>query len=128
MSRVRSKDTKPELALRKELFSRGFRYRLHAKGLPGKPDIVFKKYKAVVFVHGCFWHLHSECRDGRIPKSKLDYWKPKLERNKERDVINKQTLTSNGWLVIVVWECEINKELTQIGDKIASALLNKMCL
>lgn len=126
MSRVKSKDTKPELALRKELFSRGLRYRLHVNNLPGKPDLVFKKYRAVVFVHGCFWHLHNACRDGRIPKSKLDYWKPKLERNQERDVINEKTLALSGWSVIIVWECEIKKNLTQVAEKISQFILGNL--
>ena len=86
MSNIRSKDTKPEILVRKMLFSKGYRYRLHVKNLPGKPDIVLRKYNAVVFVHGCFWHLHQGCRDGTIPKTRTEYWKNKLLGNKERDM------------------------------------------
>src|ERR1700761_3512616 len=85
MSRISSKDTKPELVVRRLLHGLGYRYRLHRKDLPGKPDLVFTKRKKVIFVHGCFWHQHSECREGRIPGSRLDYWEAKLKRNVERD-------------------------------------------
>jgi DNA mismatch endonuclease (patch repair protein) len=124
MSRIRSKDTKPELILRSALFHIGFRYRLHDKKLPGKPDLVFKKFKTVIFVHGCFWHLHENCRDGRLPKSKLDYWEPKLKKNVERDIIHEENLKSLGWKVVVVWECEILKNLDFTIQKIHYNLLS----
>ena len=125
MSRIRSKNTKPEMALRTALFKAGYRYRLHAKHLPGKPDLVLPKYKTVIFVHGCFWHLHENCRDGRLPKSKLEYWEPKLNRNVERDNIHQNALLSLGWKVIVVWECEIKKNLELVVNSINSILRPK---
>lgn len=107
MSRVRSKDTKVELFVRKLVYSLGYRYRLHVKALPGSPDMVFAGRKKVIFVHGCFWHRHDEnCALTRWPKSKLEYWKPKLERNKERDKSNQSQLQILGWKVLIVWECE----------------------
>ena len=109
MSRIRSKDTKPEERVRKELFSRGFRYRKNVKELPGKPDIVLKKYNTVVFVNGCFWHMH-DCGRFTLPKTNLDYWKEKLQRNVKRDSENEKKLRSLGWKVIVIWECQLNKD------------------
>ena len=97
MSKIRSKDTLPEIRVRKMLFARGYRYRLHVKNLPGKPDIVLPKYNAVIFVHGCFWHLHLGCRDGTIPKTRTDYWEKKLLGNKERDKKNMNELRKQGW-------------------------------
>ena len=122
MSRIRSKNTKPELMLRSALFKAGFRYRLHSMTLPGKPDLVFPKFKTVIFIHGCFWHLHENCRDGRLPKSKLEYWEPKLKKNVERDIIHKQSLLDAGWIVITVWECEINKGLEDIITRLKNLL------
>jgi len=122
MSRIRSKNTKPEMILRSALFRRGFRYRLHDKKLAGKPDLVFRKYKTVIFVHGCFWHLHKNCRDGRLPKSKLEYWKPKLTKNVERDVLHSVELKGQGWTVLTIWECEILKRLDAIVSMIESTL------
>jgi len=110
MSNIRSKDTKPEILVRKMLFSKGYRYRLHVKNLPGKPDIVLRKYNAVVFVHGCFWHLHQGCRDGTIPKTRTQYWKKKLLGNKERDKKHIENLQNLGWRVLRVWECEVEKD------------------
>lgn len=125
MSRIRSKNTGPEISLRKALFHLGFRYKLHDKQLAGKPDIVFPKYKTVVFVHGCFWHLHQNCRDGRLPKSKLDYWEPKLKRNVERDAINCDLLKKSGWKVINIWECELKKNLDRCVLKVLSTFKRK---
>jgi DNA mismatch endonuclease, patch repair protein len=105
MSLVRAKNTKPELIVRRLVHSLGFRYRLHRQDLPGVPDLVFPSRHAVIFVHGCFWHRHKGC--GRMPKSRLDYWLPKLEANKARDVRNRKTLRRNGWRILVVWECEL---------------------
>ncbi len=108
MGLVRHKDTKPELCVRRFLHAAGLRYRLHDKGLPGKPDIVFPSRRVVVFVHGCFWHRHSEptCKLARLPKTKLDFWRPKLDGNAERDARNVAALEAGGWRVVVVWECQ----------------------
>jgi DNA mismatch endonuclease (patch repair protein) len=108
MSRIPGKNTKPEILVRKMLTAMGYRYRLHVKGLPGKPDIVMRKYSTVIFVHGCFWHLHT-CRDGTIPKSHTGYWRDKLLRNKQRDKQHIHSLKSAGWRVLRLWECEIEK-------------------
>jgi DNA mismatch endonuclease (patch repair protein) len=108
MSRIRSRDTKPELAIRSALHARGFRYRLHDGRLPGKPDIVFPGRRKVVFVHGCFWHMHGgSCALSRMPKSKLEFWRTKLEGNRTRDALKLDQLRKLGWNVMVVWECEL---------------------
>ena len=106
MSRVGQKDTRPEMVVRRLLHGAGYRYRLHAKDLPGKPDIVFRKRHKAIFVHGCFWHRHEGCKLARLPKSRQDFWVPKLERNKERDEENLASLTERGWKVLIVWECQ----------------------
>lgn len=108
MASVRSKNTKPELKLRKMLFSRGFRYRLHGKNLRGKPDLVFKSLGAVCFVHGCFWHRHEGCRNSTIPSSRQEYWLPKFRRTIDRDRESRRALLSDGWRVAVVWECAMH--------------------
>jgi DNA mismatch endonuclease (patch repair protein) len=107
MSRVRGKNTKPELAVRRLVHAMGFRYRLHARTLPGSPDLVFRRRKKVIFVHGCFWHQHPEpaCPLSRLPKSRLDFWLPKLKGNQERDQRYRVALEELGWQVLVVWEC-----------------------
>lgn len=110
MRRIRSANTKPEVFVRKTLSKMGYRYRLHRKTLPGKPDIVFPGRKKVIFVHGCFWHLHEVCREGRIPNSRKEYWEPKLRGNAERDQRNRSSLVELGWQVLVVWECQIADE------------------
>lgn len=107
MSRIRDKGSAPEMKLRRLIHGMGFRYRLHVKELPGKPDLVFPSRRAVIFMHGCFWHRHEECKLARLPKSKLDFWKPKLEANKERDLLHQRQLRDLGWRVLVVWECEM---------------------
>lgn len=109
MRLVRSTDTKPEVTVRKMLFRAGFRYRLHARSLPGCPDIVFPRWKKAIFVHGCFWHRHTGCRLARLPKSRLSYWEPKLEGNAVRDQGNLDELRRCGWDVLVVWECEVRR-------------------
>jgi DNA mismatch endonuclease (patch repair protein) len=107
MSQIQGKDTKPEMIVRKFLHSNGFRYRLHAKDLPGKPDLVFPKYNSVIFVHGCFWHAHEGCKYFKIPKTRTEWWEEKLYGNRERDERNIKELEEKGWNVIVVWECEL---------------------
>src|SRR5579862_1905112 len=108
MSRIRSKDTKPELVVRRLVHQLGFRYRLHVQDLPGSPDLVFASRGKIIFVHGCFWHRHGKCKNTRWPKSKLDFWRPKLEQNERRDRINKRRLNRLGWKVLVVWECQLS--------------------
>ena len=108
MSRIRAKDTKPEMIVRRYLFSRGFRYRLHVKDLPGKPDLVLPKYKTVIFVHGCFWHGHEGCRYFIIPKTRTEWWLNKINRNKELDKQNVTRLKENGWQVLTIFECQLN--------------------
>lgn len=110
MSRIRSKNSKPEVIVCKFLFSKGFRYRKNVKKLPGCPDIVLKKYKTVIFVNGCFWHKH-DCPQFVWPKSNKDYWITKINRNTERDENNYSQLISNGWKVIIIWECELKKSV-----------------
>ena len=124
MSKIRSKDTKPEILVRKMLFARGYRYRLHVKNLPGKPDIVMPKYKAAIFVHGCFWHLHSGCREGTIPKTRTEYWEKKLLGNRERDKKHRRALRKAGWRVLRLWECEVEKNPDKIIKIIESFLGN----
>lgn len=106
MSGIRGRNTKPEIIIRRALHLRGFRYRLHVKRLPGKPDLVLKKYNAVVFIHGCFWHGHH-CRFFKIPKTRTDFWMDKIERNKLRDKAQVISLIALGWRVSVVWECAV---------------------
>src|ERR1700744_3699506 len=109
MSRIRSKDTKPELLVHRFLHKNGFRYRLHVKDLPGKPDIVLPKYKTVIFVHGCFWHGHEGCRYFVVPKSRTEWWLNKINRNKTLDEINSAKLQEMGWKVIEIFECQLKK-------------------
>ena len=105
MSRIKGKNTKPEIIVRKFLHSNGFRYRLHVAELPGKPDLVLLKYNTIIFIHGCFWHAHEGCKYFTLPESRRDYWKPKLYGNKKRDEDNVKILTNQGWKVITIWEC-----------------------
>jgi DNA mismatch endonuclease (patch repair protein) len=113
MSRIRSINTKPEILIRTFLHGNGFRFRLHCKQLPGRPDIVLKKHKLIVLVHGCFWHGHVGCRKYVIPKTRTDYWTLKINRNKERDAQVMQELERKGWRVIIVWECQLQKNMLQ---------------
>lgn len=110
MSQIKSKDTKPELLVRKFLFANGLRYRLHDKKLSGKPDIVFKKLKTIIFIHGCFWHGHSNCKYYVIPKTRTNWWLEKIERNKEIDSKNFTKLTAEGWKIFTIFECELKGE------------------
>lgn len=121
MSRVRSGNTKPELAVRRIAHRLGYRYRLHARDLPGKPDMVFRSRRKVIFVHGCFWHRHEGCKNARLPKSRLDFWLPKLDMNQERDRRNVSRLTSEGWNALIVWECETRDE-SSLGARLISFL------
>src|SRR5882724_9967510 len=110
MSRIRSKNTYPELVVRRALFSLGYRYQLHRKDLPGKPDLVFPSRKKALFIHGCFWHAHEGCSVANMPKSRTDYWQAKFQRNVERDKLNKRALRRLGWSTLTVWECQIKRE------------------
>ena len=107
MSAIKSKNTKPEIKVRKVLHSMGYRFRLHSKDLPGSPDIVLPKYKTVIFVHGCFWHRHENCKYASTPKTRQEFWEAKFRENINRDKLNQENLSSNGWKIIIVWECEI---------------------
>lgn len=110
MKLIRARDTKPELVVRKALYNAGLRYRLHARELPGKPDIVFRRDRIAIFVHGCFWHQHPDpqCRRARMPKSRKEFWEPKLLGNRSRDEEVKAKLTEGGWRVIEIWECQLD--------------------
>ena len=119
MSRIRGKDTGPKLRAPKQLWRAGFRYRLHAKGLPGKPDLVLPKWKAVVLVHGCFWHRHTDCPHFRLPKTRPEFWDEKLRRNQERDEAAIAALINVGWRVAVVWECAVRNNPDAVGRKLA---------
>ena len=110
MSRIRAMDTKPEMQVRRMLHAAGFRYRLHVKDLPGKPDIVLPKWKTVIFVHGCFWHRHEGCKDATTPKTRTEWWLRKFDRNIKNDASAKEKLEAEGWYVITVWECEISQK------------------
>lgn len=107
MSRIRSKDSKPEMIVRRYLFRKGFRFRLHVKSLPGKPDLVLKKYRTVIFVHGCFWHGHEGCKYFVVPKTRTEWWLSKIKTNKRNDKINIDRLQQDGWRVYEIWECEL---------------------
>jgi DNA mismatch endonuclease (patch repair protein) len=107
MRKIKSKNMAPEVNVRRMVHGLGYRFRLHRKDLPGKPDLVFPSRHKVIFVHGCFWHQHTGCREGRVPGSNTGYWKPKLTRNVERDMENLAQLKSVGWKALVIWECEI---------------------
>lgn len=124
MSRIKGRDTKPEMLVRKLLFFRGFRYRLYSKKLPGKPDIIFPKYKTVIFINGCFWHGHEKCRYFVVPKTRTDFWLSKINTNILNDKKNAAQLESMGWHVITVWECELRKKdsIEKVIDKITEKL------
>lgn len=119
MSRVRSKDTKPEITIRKAIFSLGFRYRIHSTKLPGRPDIVLPKYKAVIFVHGCFWHKH-ECPMFKWPSSHRRFWRTKLKSNFTRDAVHLQSLHEQGWRVLIIWECALKGKLRRDREKLVT--------
>lgn len=118
MSKIRTKGTAPELALRSTLHCNGFRFRLHRNDLPGSPDIVLPKYKCVIFVHGCFWHHHVGCRKSSFPKTNVEFWQNKISANIRRDKTNQNDLEKLGWQVVVAWECEIKKNVERVLDDI----------
>lgn len=122
MSRIRGKDTAIEVRVRKRLFNMGYRYRKNDSRLPGKPDIVLPKYKTVIFIHGCFWHRHKDCKNATTPKTRADFWQAKFERNVENDRLHKSQLEGLGWNVITIWECEINERFENIIIEIEQQL------
>lgn len=123
MRRIRSKDTMPEMAVRRLVHGMGYRYRLHRRDIPGKPDLAFPGRRKVIFIHGCFWHQHPGCREGRPPKSNTAYWLPKLERNQMRDKAALEKLAASGWRALVVWECQtksvrkLTRQIRQFLDR-----------
>lgn len=119
MSRIRAKNTKPERLVRQHLWRIGFRYRLHSKNLPGKPDLVLPKWRAAIFVHGCFWHRHLGCPYFRLPKTRTDFWDEKLRRNSERDAQAISALIEEGWRIAVVWECAVRASPQNVGSNLA---------
>ena len=125
MSQIKGKNTKPEILVRKFLHSKGFRFRLHVKKLPGKPDIVLAKYKTAIFVHGCFWHGHQGCKYFVIPKTRTDWWTNKIQRNVSNDLSATKDLKKHGWKVIDIWECDVknNKKISETLAKLPGKIL-----
>ena len=121
MRAVKGKDTTPELIVRRLVHAMGYRFRLHHKDLPGKPDLVFPKFRKVIFVHGCFWHGHDCARGARMPKANAEYWSSKIARNRLRDTANIATLKGHGWRTAVIWECEL-KRMEQIRKRLTAFL------
>lgn len=122
MSKIRSKDTKPEIILRSNLHNLGYRFRIHRKDLPGKPDIILPKYNTIIYVHGCFWHYHKDCKEGRIPVTNSNFWREKLYKNIERDKHHQLACEKLGWKVFVAWECEIENSLNELLIRIKQKL------
>jgi DNA mismatch endonuclease (patch repair protein) len=125
MAGIKSKNTKPEMLVRKFLHSEGFRYRLHSRKLPGSPDIVLPKYKKAIFVHGCFWHRHLNCKYATMPSSNVDRWRAKFQENVDRDIRTRSALEESGWKVIVVWECELRSSLANRLNQLVREILSK---
>lgn len=123
MSRIRGKDTKPELLIRKELHRRGFRYSLHRTDLPGKPDIILPKFNAVIQIHGCFWHGHT-CHLFRWPKTRKEFWHNKINQNVNRDIKNKQKLNDHGWRILIIWECAIKGKYSLEREKLLDLIVS----
>jgi len=123
MKNIRSKNTTPELIVRKFLYNRGYRYRLHYKKLPGKPDIVLRKFNTVIFINGCFWHGHKNCSEAKKPKSNSEFWKTKIVSNQQRDMKNIESLSKLGWRVLTIWECQLQKDLM---ESTLSDIVNKV--
>ena len=128
MASIRGKDTKPELLVRRFLFSRGFRYRLNHPRLPGRPDIVLRKYRTVIFVNGCFWHGHEGCKHYVVPKSNTEFWTAKIERNRARDIDEQHELAAMGWHCITVWECQLKPAIRKNTLKSLVYTLNRIYL
>lgn len=124
MSHIRSKGTKPELAVRKWLWTHGYRYRLNVKSVPGKPDIVMRKYRTAIFVNGCFWHGHEGCKQFVLPKTNTAFWQAKIDRNRERDWQNEELLRDNGWQVITLWACSLTKDQIESTMQQVAVALN----
>jgi DNA mismatch endonuclease (patch repair protein) len=124
MSRIKSRDTKPEMLVRKFLHANRFRYKLHDRSLSGKPDIVLPKYKTVIFIHGCFWHAHKNCKYFNLPKTRKDWWENKLNTNVLNDAKAIKALKKDGWKIITVWQCKLKKDKV---EKTLEALLKKLC-
>jgi len=122
MSGIRGRNTRPEIALRRALHARGFRFRLHRKGLPGRPDVVLPRYRAVVFVHGCFWHRHPGCRFATTPSTRPEFWAEKFAQNVARDARAIEALTGDGWRVAVVWECALKRSAEETAEAVAAWL------
>lgn len=125
MSRVHNTDTSIEVKVRKYLFSKGFRFRKNDKRYPGKPDIVLPKYKTAIFVHGCFWHRHEGCKDTTTPKTRTEFWKEKFKKNVENDKLHMELLKNDGWNVIVIWECEIEKDFDNTMNRVVRQILER---
>ena len=128
MSHVKSKNTKPEMLVRQFLFAHGFRFRIHVSNLPGKPDIVLRKYKTVIFVNGCFWHGHEGCKYYVLPKTNTEFWKEKIGKNKERDLKERMQLRNMGWHVVLLWECQLKSKVREQNLKGLLYILNKIVL
>lgn len=125
MSRIKGKDTKIEVEVRKYLFSKGYRFRKNDKRYPGKPDIILPKYHVAIFIHGCFWHRHEGCKDATTPKTKTDFWLNKFENNVKNDQIKQNKLKELGWKVVVIWECELKKDFQKTMDRLERELIEK---
>ena len=128
MSHIRSKATKPEMAVRRWLWAHGYRYRLNVKSVPGKPDIVMRRYRTAIFVNGCFWHGHEGCSKFVMPKSNTDFWQAKIERNRTRDTRNYEELMQAGWQVVVIWECNLVKDKLETTMQQVAVALNRNLL
>ena len=128
MSQIRSKATKPEMLVRRWLWAHGYRYRLNVKSVPGKPDIVMRRYRTAIFVNGCFWHGHEGCSKFVMPKSNTDFWRTKIEYNRERDQRNYQLLMHAGWQVLVIWQCNLTKDKLEATMQSVAVALNKNLL
>ena len=128
MSRIRGKATKPELQVRQWLWSHGYRYRLNVKRVPGKPDIILRKYRTAIFINGCFWHGHEDCDKYSLPRTNTDFWMDKITRNRERDQRNYKDLYDAGWHVIVIWECQLKKKNIEATMRGVEHVLNKNLL
>ena len=125
MSRIKGKDTKIEVKVRKYLFSKGYRFRKNDKRYPGKPDIVLPKYHVAIFVHGCFWHRHEGCKDATTPKTRTEFWLEKFDKNVKNDQIKQEKLRELGWKVIVIWECELKRSFQETMDNVEKELTRK---